>query len=78
MDEDGVGGRGLSEPPPLLSPAVSPSLALPPNTRRRKEGELPGVLRGELLAVLQDGEKVTSETRYRPLSGVSALRFRQP
>lgn len=41
-------------PPPLLfSPPASFSLALPPpRTLRRREGELPGVLRGELLAVL--------------------------
>lgn len=51
-------GRGLSEPPPpppvLFSPPPSISLALPPpRTLRRREGELPGVLRGELLAVLE-------------------------
>lgn len=43
-------------PPPLLlfSPPASFSLALPPpRTLRRREGELPGVLRGELLAVLE-------------------------
>lgn len=57
VDEEGVGGRGLSEPPTLLSTPVSPSPALPPRTRRRKEGELPGVLRGELLAVLEAEEK---------------------
>lgn len=51
-------GTGLSEhppPPPLLfSPPTSLSLALlAPRTLRRREGELPGVLRGELLAVLE-------------------------
>lgn len=52
-------GKGLSElpppPPPLFfSPPPSFSLALPPpRTLRRREGELPGVLRGELLAVLE-------------------------
>lgn len=53
-------GRGLSEPPPppppplVFSPPPSFSLALPPpRTLRRREGELPGVLRGELLAVLE-------------------------
>ena len=52
-------GRGLSDPPPpppvLFSPPPpSVSLALPPpRTLRRREGELPGVLRGELLAVLE-------------------------
>lgn len=52
-DDDGVGGCGLSEPPPPpLSVEPSPSLARPPKTRLRREGELPGVLRGELLAVL--------------------------
>lgn len=42
-------------PPPLLfSPPASFSLALPPpRTLRRREGELLGVLRGELLAVLE-------------------------
>lgn len=54
-------GRGLSEPPPPpalpFSPPPSLSLALPPpRTLRRREGELPGVLRGELLAVLVTGE----------------------
>lgn len=57
VDEEGVEGKGLSEPPTLLSTPVSPSLTLPPRTRRRKEGELPGVLRGELLAVLEVEEK---------------------
>lgn len=66
-------GRGLSEPPPTppappppplaFSPAPSFSLALPtPRTLRRKEGELPGVLRGELLAVLETG-KTNKQTR---------------
>lgn len=58
-------GRGLSEPPPppppppLFSPPPSLSLALllPPRTLRRSEGELPGVLRGELLAVLETKKK---------------------
>lgn len=55
-------GRGLSEPPPPpalpFSPPPSFSLALPPpRTLRRREGELPGVLRGELLAVLETGKK---------------------
>lgn len=54
-------GRGLSEPPPPpalpFSPPPSLSLALPPpRTLRRREGELPGVLRGELLAVLETGK----------------------
>lgn len=52
---EGIEGRGLSEPPPplLFSPPPSVSLVLPPpRTLRRREGELPGVLRGELLAVL--------------------------
>lgn len=59
-------GRGLSEPPPppppalLFSPPPSLSLALPPpRTLRRREGELPGVLRGELLAVLDTQKKDT-------------------
>lgn len=58
-EAEGMEGRGLSEPPPpppplLFSPTPSVSLALPPpRTLRRREGELPGVLRGELLAVLQ-------------------------
>lgn len=61
-------GRGLSEPPPPpppppppalpFSPPPSLSLALPPpRTLRRREGELPGVLRGELLAVLETGKR---------------------
>lgn len=58
-------GKGLSEPPPpppppplLFSPPPSLSLALPPpRTLRRREGELPGVLRGELLAVLETKKK---------------------
>lgn len=58
-----MGGRGLSVPPPARSPPVSPSLALPPSMRRRREGELPGVLRGELLAVLQ--EEKSQVRRYR-------------
>lgn len=58
MEEaEGIEGRGLSDPPPpplLFSPPPSFSLALPPpRTLRRREGELPGVLRGELLAVLE-------------------------
>lgn len=59
MEEaEGIEGRGLSVPPPppplLFSPPPSFSLALPPpRTLRRREGELPGVLRGELLAVLE-------------------------
>lgn len=59
-------GRGLSEPPPppalAFSPAPSFSLALPtPRTLRRKEGELPGVLRGELLAVLETGKQTNKK-----------------
>lgn len=55
-------GRGLSEPllsplrspgPPSASLVLLPPPPLPPSTRRRREGELPGVLRGELLAVLK-------------------------
>lgn len=62
-------GRGLSEhppPPPLLfSPPTSLSLALlPPRTLRRREGELPGVLRGELLAVLEV-KKTTKKKREK-------------
>lgn len=60
-------GKGLSEPPPpplLFSPPPSLSLALPPpRTLRRREGELPGVLRGELLAVLE-----TKKGRERDLA----------
>lgn len=64
-------GRGLSEPPPppplLFSPPPSFSLALPPpRTLRRREGELPGVLRGELLAVLgtkKDTERAVAQGR---------------
>lgn len=56
-EAEGMEGRGLSEPPPpplVFSPPPSISLALPPpRTLRRREGELPGVLRGELLAVLE-------------------------
>lgn len=62
-------GRGLSEPPPpplLFSPPPSPSLALPPpRTLRRREGELPGVLRGELLAVLETKQKINKKKRHR-------------
>lgn len=62
-EAEGMEGRGLSEPPPpplLFSPPPSFSLALPPpRTLRRREGELPGVLRGELLAVLETKKKRT-------------------
>lgn len=63
-------GRGLSEPPPppalLFSPPPSPSLALPPpRTLRRREGELPGVLRGELLAVLETEREMSSSAEIR-------------
>lgn len=66
-EAEGMEGKGLSEPPPptpvAFSPAPSFSLALPtPRTLRRKEGELPGVLRGELLAVL-DTEKTNKQGR---------------
>lgn len=61
-------GRGLSEPPPPPPPALPfsppPSLSLalpPPRTLRRREGELPGVLRGELLAVLETGKNKTKK-----------------
>lgn len=65
-EAEGTEGRGLSEPPPppplFFSPPPSPSLALPPpRTLRRREGELPGVLRGELLAVLRTEEETESE-----------------
>lgn len=63
-EAEGMEGRGLSEPPPPPPPALPfsppPSLSLalpPPRTLRRREGELPGVLRGELLAVLETGGK---------------------
>lgn len=69
-------GRGLSEPPPppppppppalAFSPAPSFSLALPtPRTLRRKEGELPGVLRGELLAVLETEKQTNKKKKDR-------------
>lgn len=66
-------GRGLSEPPPppppallAFSPAPSFSLALPtPRTLRRREGELPGVLRGELLAVLETGKQAGGEKKKK-------------
>lgn len=55
-------------PPPLLlfSPPASFSLALPPpRTLRRREGELPGVLRGELLAVLEIKREEKNKTFSR-------------
>lgn len=73
-EAEGMEGRGLSEPPPppplLFSPTPSVSLALPPpRTLRRREGELPGVLRGELLAVLKtekhtERDCVSEETHF--------------
>lgn len=63
-EAEGMEGRGLSGPPPpvAFSPTPSFSLALPtPRTLRRKEGELPGVLRGELLAVLETEQQERTE-----------------
>lgn len=70
----GVGGRGVSVPPQALSPPISPSLALPPSMRRRREGELPGVLRGELLAVLQE-EKSQVRQEIQTAGSDSLLAF---
>lgn len=69
-EAEGMEGRGLSEPPPppplLFSPTPSVSLALPPpRTLRRREGELPGVLRGELLAVLETEKDTERESVYQ-------------
>lgn len=59
-EEEAVSSEELSAPPPLVrSFCPSPSLARPPSTRRRRDGELPGVLRGELLAVLQGRDNST-------------------
>lgn len=76
-------GRGLSEPPPpppalAFSPAPSFSLALPtPRTLRRKEGELPGVLRGELLAVLETGKQTTKKKGQRKQIRSETLKRKQ-
>lgn len=78
-------GSGLSEPPPppLFSPPPSLSLALPPpRTLRRREGELPGVLRGELLAVLDEKDKrktvSSGENRGIPLIFTGGAGLRSP
>lgn len=81
-------GRGLSDPPlpppppPLVfsppppPPPPSPSLARPPpRTRRRREGELPGVLRGELLAVSNISAVFTS-VQARPQIGCAGVNAR--
>lgn len=56
-EEEAVGSEELSALVRSFCP--SPSLARPPSTRRRRDGELPGVLRGELLAVLQGRDNST-------------------
>lgn len=73
-------GRGLSEPPPPpalpFSPPPSLSLALPPpRTLRRREGELPGVLRGELLAVLETGKNKKKTQKANKIRGVQRKQF---
>lgn len=54
-------GRGLSEHPPPTSLSLA---LLPPRTLRRREGELPGVLRGELLAVLEVKKKKKKSEKW--------------